>query len=99
MAAQMKPFPLDGLVAHVEHAVEVAGIEHVGLGSDFDGIECGPAGLRDAGCYGVLAERLLERGFALADVDRILGRNVERVFADCTEGIARSTSTGPWEGD
>jgi len=84
MRRDMRPYPIEGLVAHVLHAIEVAGIEHVGIGSDFDGIECGPAGLEDAACYGVLAEHLLARGLTLAELDMVLGRNVERVFAACT---------------
>ena len=84
MRRAMRPFPLDGVVDHIAHAVEIAGIEHVGLGSDFDGIECGPAGLEDAGCYGALARRMAQRGFALDEIAAVLGGNLRRVFAQCT---------------
>ena len=90
MARKMAPYSIEGVVDHVAHAVEVAGIEHVGIGSDFDGIECGPAGLEDASRYGALAERMLARGFSLEEVERVLGGNVRRVFARCTNGIARA---------
>jgi len=84
MRAQAAPFPLARLVEHVEHAVEVAGIAHVGLGSDFDGIERGPEGLEDARGYAVLAEALARRGFTDADLLALLGGNVERVFRAVT---------------
>ena len=84
MRAQAAPFPLERLLEHVEHAVEVAGIEHVGLGSDFDGIERGPVGLEDARGYALLAERLAERGFGDDDLLALLGGNMERVFRRVT---------------
>ena len=48
MQAALPPFPLDHVVRHVLHALEVAGPEHVAIGSDFDGIERRPVGLEDA---------------------------------------------------
>jgi membrane dipeptidase len=85
-----EPLPIEVLVEHVEHAVEVAGIEHVGLGSDFDGILRTPQGLEDASCYGNLVEKLLERGFGEDDVLRICGGNMERVFAQATGAGTRA---------
>lgn len=84
MQSLAAPMPAARLVDHVVHAVEVAGIDHVGLGSDYDGIGRGPDGLEDASRYGVLAELLLERGLTLDDVEKVLGGNMERVFADVT---------------
>jgi hypothetical protein len=84
MRALAAPLPAERLVAHVLHAVEVAGIDHVGIGSDYDGIDRGPEWLEDASCYGVLAELLLQRGFSADDVAKVLGGNVERVFAAAT---------------
>lgn len=78
------PLPMEVVVDHIVHAVEVAGIDHVGIGSDFDGIGRTPQGLEDAACYGRLARRLGERGFASADVAKVLGRNMERVFRAVT---------------
>ncbi|MCY2959980.1 MAG: dipeptidase [Planctomycetota bacterium] len=78
------PLPMEVVVDHIVHAARVAGIDHVGLGSDFDGIGRTPEGLEDAGCYGRIAERLLERGFATADVVKVLGGNMERVFRAVT---------------
>ena len=78
------PLGAERVVDHIEHAVEVAGIEHVGLGSDFDGIQRGPRGLEDASTYGLLARLLGERGFAQDDVERVLGGNLRRLFAEVT---------------
>ena len=74
------PFPVSRVVDHVVHAVEVMGVEHVGLGSDFDGIEHRPQGLDDVGGYGVLVDELFARGFAEDEVRLILGDNMRRVF-------------------
>ena len=79
-----EPLPIEVLVEHVEHAVEVAGIEHVGIGSDFDGILRTPQGLEDASCYGNLVEKLFERGFGEDEVLAICGGNMERVYAQAT---------------
>jgi membrane dipeptidase len=69
---------------HLCHAAEIAGVEHVGLGSDYDGIGRTPQGLEDASCYGRIAAGLLARGFGHADVRAMLGGNMERAFAVAT---------------
>jgi membrane dipeptidase len=79
------PFPAARVADHVVHAVEQAGIDHVGLGSDFDGIQRAPQGLDDAACYGTLADLLLERGFGPGDVRKVLGENLRRVFAEALD--------------
>jgi membrane dipeptidase len=79
-----EPFDVQGLVDHIVHAVEVAGIDHVGLGSDYDGIQRGPAGLEDASCYGYLAELLLGQGFSAGEVGQVLGGNMVRAFEQAT---------------
>ena len=84
MQRRAMPMPAERLVDHVVHVVDVAGIDHVGVGSDYDGIERGPEWLEDASCYGVLAELLIQRGFAIGEVEQVLGKNMERVFADVT---------------
>lgn len=87
------PLPLARVVDHVLHAVEVAGIDHVGLGSDYDGIQRTPRGLEDASCYGHLAAALLERGFGEEDVLKVLGGNMRRAFARATsEGTRAATA-------
>ena len=67
---------------HIDHVVKVAGIDHVGIGSDFDGITAWPAGLDDVSCYPRLTEELLKRGYPEADVHKILGANALRAFRE-----------------
>ena len=68
------------VVDHIDHAVEKAGIEHVGLGSDFDGIEIAPEGLRDISMYGNIRAELQERGYREQEIRGILGGNLLRVM-------------------
>ena len=75
------PATLGMLVDHIDHMVRVAGIDHVGLGSDFDGFGgTPPAGLEDASCAPNITAQLLERGYRTADVQKILGGNWLRVI-------------------
>ncbi|MBK7875949.1 MAG: membrane dipeptidase [Planctomycetes bacterium] len=87
-----KPLSMEVVLDHVCHAVEVAGISHVGLGSDYDGIGRTPEGLEDASCYGRIAAGLAARGFARDDVRRILGGNMERVFGLATGAGTRAAT-------
>jgi membrane dipeptidase len=73
---------LSMLVDHIEHIAKVAGVDHVGLGSDFDGIPFLPEGLRDVADLPVITYELLRRGHTDADVLKILGGNLMRVFAE-----------------
>jgi membrane dipeptidase len=81
---------------HIDHLVQVAGIDHVGIGSDFDGIDRWPEGLDDVSCYPRLTEELLRRGYSETDVHKILGGNILRAFRKAG-GIARllQASTTP----
>jgi membrane dipeptidase len=65
---------------HIDHLVKVAGIDHVGIGSDFDGINSWPVGLDDVSSYPRITEELLKRGYAEADIHKILGGNILRAF-------------------
>ncbi|MEF8794908.1 MAG: dipeptidase [Salinivenus sp.] len=67
---------------HIDHAVEVAGIDHVGLGSDFDGVFALPEGLQDASGYPNLVDELLDRGYSEVEIEKILGENVLRVWSE-----------------
>jgi membrane dipeptidase len=71
---------LDDAADHVFHAAEVAGIDHVGIGSDFDGVPALPTGLQTAAGLPLLTARLLERGMSEGDVEKVLGGNFLRVF-------------------
>lgn len=65
---------------HIDHVVDLVGVEHVGLGSDFDGVFALPKGLQDASGYPNLVAELLRRDYSEADIARILGKNLLRVW-------------------
>jgi membrane dipeptidase len=71
----------DKIIDHIDHAVRISGADHVGIGSDFDGAFT-PAGMEDASNFPRLTEGLLQRGYAEADIRKILGENTLRVMAD-----------------
>jgi membrane dipeptidase len=77
---ELEPVPLDRFLNHIDHVVKVAGIDHVGLGSDFDGFTIGPAGIEDCTSEPLVTAKLLERGYSEKDVRKILGENFLRVF-------------------
>ena len=74
------PPSIDLVLDHIEHAIQVAGVDHVGLGSDFDGITSAPRGLEDVSKLPALTRGLLERGHSEDDVMKVLGGNFLRVF-------------------
>jgi membrane dipeptidase len=74
---------------HIDHAVKVGGIDHVGLGSDFDGIESAPRGMEDASKIPDLVRELARRGYSEEDLTKILGGNVLRVMRQ-VEQVARN---------
>ncbi|RLI19338.1 membrane dipeptidase [Candidatus Bathyarchaeota archaeon] len=73
---------LSRVVDHIDHVVEVAGIDHVGLGSDFDGIRSTPEGLEDVSRLPGITEELLRRGYSEGEIRKILGGNHLRVFRE-----------------
>jgi membrane dipeptidase len=71
------------VVDHIERVVELAGVDHVGFGSDFDGVgDSLPTGLKDVSYYPNLVDALLERGFSEADVEKICAGNLLRVWSE-----------------
>jgi membrane dipeptidase len=76
------------IVDHIDHAVKVAGIDHVGIGSDFDGAEM-PYGMEDAACLPRITDALLRRGYSEAGIEKILGGNALRLMQD-VEARAKS---------
>ncbi|MEV0071678.1 MULTISPECIES: dipeptidase [unclassified Amycolatopsis] len=70
------------VVAHVEHAREVAGIDHIGLGGDYDGVGTLPEGMEDVSKYPVLFAALMERGWSDEDCAKLAGRNSLRVLRE-----------------
>ncbi len=75
-----QPVPLDVLINHIDHAVKIAGIDHVGLGSDFDGFRVTLVGMEDCSKLPNITKALLARGYSELDVRKILGENMLRVF-------------------
>jgi len=75
------------IIEHVEHAVKVAGIDHVGLGSDFDGANM-PYGMEDASKLPRITEALLQKGYSEGDVKKVLGENTLRVMTE-VERVSR----------
>ncbi|MGD2051367.1 MAG: dipeptidase [Acidimicrobiia bacterium] len=73
---------------HIEHIADVAGVDHVGLGSDFDGVDMTPEGLDDVSCYPAITEELLRRGWSDGDVLRVLGENLLAVMRQVEEVAA-----------
>jgi membrane dipeptidase len=89
-AARPTPVPqatVDDVVAHLEHAREVVGIDHLGLGGDYDGVVDVPVGLEDVSRYPVLLDALRERGWSDDDLARLAHGNVSRVLHDA-EAVA-----------
>jgi membrane dipeptidase len=73
---------LGDILDHIDHAVVIAGVDHVGLGSDFDGVPFLPRGMEDATRLPHITHGLLQRGYSEEDVRKILGGNTLRVFAE-----------------
>ena len=88
-AAQLFAVATAATVAdHLDHMREVAGIDHIGIGADFDGMDSQPEGLDDVSKYPALLAELLRRGYSEDDVQKIAGRNVLRVMRTA-EGVAQ----------
>jgi len=79
------------VVNHIEHVINLVGIDHVGLGSDFDGIMSTPIGLEDVSGYPNIIEELLRRGYSEEEIRKICGENLLRVWAE-VERIAGESS-------
>ena len=73
---------LDDVVAHIDHVVKIAGIDHVGIGSDFDGIAEVPIGLEDESKMPALTAALLKKGYSETDIKKIMGGNTLRVMRE-----------------
>ena len=72
--------PLSMILDHLDHIVKLAGVDHVGIGSDFDGITSSPQQLDDVTSYPTITKALLERGYSKKDVTKIMGGNILRML-------------------
>lgn len=85
---QLGPRPrvtADDVADHVEHAREIAGVDHIGLGSDYDGFDDFPVGMNSVSGFAPLLDRLAERGWSAADLSKLMGGNVLRVLDETGE--------------
>ncbi|HEV2299504.1 MAG TPA: dipeptidase [Candidatus Acidoferrales bacterium] len=80
------------IVDHIDHAVKIAGVDHVGLGSDYDGSDM-PLGMEDVTHLPQITQALLDRGYSDADIKKILGENTLRVFAEA-ERVSQEMQSG-----
>jgi membrane dipeptidase len=81
--------PFKSLIDHIDHIAKVAGVDHVGLGSDFDGVSgATPQGMDSAADLPRITQALLDRGYSADDIKKILGGNLLRVFRQ-VENVSR----------
>jgi membrane dipeptidase len=81
--------PLSSLIDHIDHIAKIAGVDHVGLGSDFDGVSgATPEGIDSAADLPKITQALLDRGYSAGDIRKILGGNLLRVFREA-EHVSR----------
>jgi len=90
-ANPLPPLPISKLIDHIDHIVKVAGIDHVGIGADFDGANDMPEGAQDVSMLPNITYELLKRGYSEQDIRKILGENLLRVMAEA-ERVARTMS-------
>ena len=82
---------LDEVLDHFDRVVNLVGVDHVGIGSDYDGVgDTLPIGLKDVSSYPNLIEGFLERGYSREDIDKILGGNLIRVWKEVEEYANRN---------
>src|SRR5215211_2760958 len=89
-ANPLPPLPISKLIDHIDHIVKLAGIDHVGIGADFDGANDMPEGAQDVSMLPNITYELLKRGYSERDIRKILGENVLRVMA-AAERVASSS--------
>jgi membrane dipeptidase len=88
-AERLPPVTAARVADHIDHIVRLVGVDHVGLGSDFDGIQAVPSDLASVADLPNLTRELLRRGYTAEDVAKILGGNVLRVMEENERGAAR----------
>jgi len=92
--AKVPPATLPDVVAQIDHAVKIGGIDHVGIGTDFDGVGCVPPDLDSYNKFPALTRALLEKGYSAADIKKIYGENLLRVMR-AVEQRARELKSTP----
>lgn len=92
--SKVPPATLADVVAQIDHAVKVGGVDHVGIGTDFDGVACVPSDLNSYNKFPALTRALLEKGYTAEDIKKIYGGNLLRVM-HAVEQRARELSNTP----
>jgi membrane dipeptidase len=96
--AKAGPYPyasLDDVLDHFDHVVDLVGVDHVGIGSDYDGVgDSLPTGLKDVSSYPNLIEGLLKRGYNEEDIRKILGENLLRVWGEVENRALKKVEAG-----
>lgn len=87
--SKVVPAQIDDVVAHIDHVKQIAGVDYVGLGSDFDGVGCVPEGLDDVSKWPNLTRKLLEKGYTPEEIRKIYGGNLLRVMRDVEKTAAQ----------
>ena len=88
LIAALPQTPFSVLIDHIDHVARIAGVDHVGIGSDFDGVSALPAGMEDVTRLPRIAQALLDRGYFEQDVTKMLGGNMLRVMERVLDGSA-----------
>jgi len=87
--------PLKSLIDHIDHIAKIAGVDHAGLGSDFDGVSgATPQGIGSAADLPKITQALVDRGYSATDIHKILGGNLLRVFRE-VERVSREMPALP----
>ena len=89
-AARIGRAPFNSLIDHFDHVIRVAGIDHVGIGTDFDGIPVPPEGIDSAADLPKITAALVARGYTAEDMEKLLGGNLLRVFRDVQAAADKS---------
>jgi membrane dipeptidase len=89
-AARIGRAPFDSLIAHFDHVIKIAGIDHIGIGTDFDGIPVPPEGIDSAADLPKVTAALMARGYTAEDMKKLLGGNLLRVFRDVQAAADKS---------
>jgi membrane dipeptidase len=92
---KLPPATLADVVAQIDHAVKIGGIDHVGIGTDFDGVACVPTELNSYNKFPALTRALLEKGYSATDIKKIYGGNLLRVMRAVEKRAQELKSTPP----
>jgi len=82
---RLPPVRVSRIADHIDHIVKLVGVDHVGIGSDFDGVQAVPADMKSVADLPNLTKELLKRGYSEADIEKILGGNMLRVMEEVQE--------------